>query len=61
IYRQLVLTALATAIPRGMRITSGIDFLLCKNKFWMDDESPGFSGKVITLLTLRVQNRSLFA
>jgi hypothetical protein len=46
---------------RGMRITSGIDFLLGKNKFWMDDEFPGFSGKLEIVLTLRVQNRSLFA
>ncbi|WP_414545703.1 hypothetical protein [Nostoc sp. CCY0012] len=35
-----------------MRIASGIDFLLGKNKFWMDDESPGFSGKILNVLTI---------
>jgi hypothetical protein len=35
-----------------MRITSGIDFLQSKNKFWMDDESPGFSSTVVTILTI---------
>jgi hypothetical protein len=35
-----------------MRIRSGIDFLLGKNKFWMHDESPGFSGTIVTILTI---------
>ena len=35
-----------------MRITSGIDFLPGKNKFWMDDESLGFSANIFTVLTI---------
>jgi hypothetical protein len=35
-----------------MRITSGIDFLQSKKKFWMDDESPGFSSTIFTILTI---------
>jgi hypothetical protein len=35
-----------------MRIASGIDFLLAKNKFQMYDESPKFSGKLKTVLTI---------
>jgi hypothetical protein len=34
-----------------MRIASGIDFLLGKNKFWMYDECPGFFGKILSILT----------
>jgi hypothetical protein len=34
-----------------MRITSGIDFLPGKNKFWMDDESLGFSANIFIVLT----------
>ncbi len=39
-------------MERGVRIPSRIDFLLGKNKFWMDDESPGFSGKIDSVLTI---------
>jgi hypothetical protein len=34
------------------RISSGIDFLLGKNKFWMYDETPGFFGKIVNVLTI---------
>jgi len=30
----------------------GVDFLLGKNKFWMYDETPGFSGKILNVLTI---------
>jgi hypothetical protein len=42
-----------------MRIASGIDFLLGKDKFQMYDELPKFSGRIGVILTLRVLNRSL--
>ncbi len=35
-----------------MRIASGIDFLLGKNKFQMYDELPKFSGKISVILTI---------
>jgi hypothetical protein len=35
-----------------MRIASGIDFLLGKNKFWMYDESPVFSARITNVLTI---------
>jgi hypothetical protein len=35
-----------------LRIASGIDFLLGKNKFWIDDESPDFSGTILNVLTI---------
>jgi hypothetical protein len=44
-----------------MRITSGIDFLQSKNKFWMDDESPGFSSTVVTILTINAISEKLRA
>ncbi|XHR83808.1 MAG: hypothetical protein ACFKPT_05530 [Gloeotrichia echinulata GP01] len=44
-----------------MRITSGIDFLAGKNKFWMDDESLGFSANIFTVLTINAISENVGA
>ncbi len=41
-----------------VRITSGIDFLRSKNKFWMYDESPKFSGKIYNVLTINAASEN---
>ncbi|NJR18211.1 MAG: hypothetical protein HC785_22505 [Calothrix sp. CSU_2_0] len=43
---------------RGISITSGIEFLRSKNKFWMYDESPIFSGKIHDVLTINATSEN---
>ncbi|XHR80982.1 MAG: hypothetical protein ACFKPT_22460 [Gloeotrichia echinulata GP01] len=44
-----------------MRITSGIDFLPGKNKFWMDDESLGFVDICVVHLTIVCEILEIYA
>jgi hypothetical protein len=41
-----------------MRIVSGIDFLRSKNKYWMYNESPKFSGKIYVVLTINAASEN---
>jgi hypothetical protein len=42
-----------------MKIASGIDFLLGKNKLQMYDESPKFSGRLKIVLTINAISEKL--